>query len=185
MTLLRVYIAMSLDGYIASRDGTFDWLAPYFTPEVNFDAFAATIGVVVWGRKTFDQARERGEYHKESGRVVVMTHRPLPMDVPAGIEAFAGDVRELAARLKRELAGTGKDVWIGGGGESIRPFHEAGLIDRWEVAVIPELLGDGLPLFVRREGAGPETLRLTHTRVLSNGILETRYEPARAAGPAR
>ncbi|MCC6675546.1 MAG: dihydrofolate reductase [Phycisphaerales bacterium] len=179
MTLLRVYIAMSLDGYIADSAGGVDWLNPYFCPEIDFMGFAKTIGATVWGRKTFDQARQRGEYHQESGRVVVMTHRPLPQDVPAGIEAFAGDVRELAARLKQELAGTGKDIWIGGGGESIVPFHEARLIDRWEISIIPVLLGEGLPLFPKR-GPGVEGLTVKRHRALSNGIIEVHYEPARA-----
>jgi len=182
MTLLRVYIAMSLDGYIADRAGGVDWLNAYFSPEINFDAFFRTIGAVVWGRRTFEQARARGEYRKESGRVVVMTRRPPPGDLPPGIEAYGGDVRALAARLRQELAGTGKDIWIGGGGESIVPFHQAGLIDRWEISIIPVLLGDGVPLFPKR-GPGVESLKLIHNRTLSNGVIEAHYEPARP--PAR
>jgi dihydrofolate reductase len=63
-----------------------------------------------------------------SGRCIVQTHRPLE-NAPEGVEAFAGDVSELAAELCRELAGTGKDVCLFGGGESIASFDEHGLVD--------------------------------------------------------
>lgn len=88
-----------------------------------------------------------------------------------------GDVRELAARLRTELAGTGKDIWLIGGGNSIAAFHEAGLVDRWELSIIPALLHDGIPLFPNRSG-GLERLQLTRSWTMRNGIIEAWYEPA-------
>lgn len=173
--LIRVGLAVSLDGYIAAPDGGVKWLDPYFTPEIDFARYMKSIGVTVWGRATFDQAVSLGHRFGGRDRVVVLTHRPLPSNIPPGVEAFDGDVRELAERLRRELAGTGKDILLGGGGASVLPFHEAALVDRWDLGVIPVLLGDGLPLFLKRT-TGVAGLRLTHSRVLSNGIVELRYE---------
>ena len=102
----------------------------------------------------------------------------------AGVEAFAGDVRMLAAELRRELTGTGKDVCLFGGGESIASFDAHGLVDRWELAIMPALLSNGIPLFPKRSRR-IERLRLTHSRALKNGVIEVWYEPDRSAVPAR
>lgn len=175
--LFRAALAVSLDGYIADSKGSVDWLNAYFSREIDFMAFANTIGITVCGRKTFDISLSQG--HGGGGRAVVLTHRPLKKPSP-GLEAFSGDVRELAGRLRAELAGTGKDIWLMGGGESIAPFHAAGLVDRWELGIIPVLLGDGIPLFPKNS-LPPRGLRLTHSRTLKNGIVEAWYEPAAAA----
>lgn len=176
--LFRAYLAMSLDGYIADPAGEVGWLDPYFSPELDFAAFFKTIGATVMGRATWDWMVEHKHPLETEGPCIVQTRRPLGK-VPAGVEAYAGDVRKLARRLRAELRGTDKDVWLMGGGQSLDTFREHGLIDRWELAVIPVLMGDGIPLFPRH-ARGLESLRLTHSRVLSNGIIEVRYEPARA-----
>lgn len=173
--LVRVYIAVSLDGFIADATGGVGWLDRFFSPEIDFSAFARTIGATVWGRRTFDQVMGWGRAGGNSGRTVVLTRRPLPTNAPRGVEAFAGDVRELVSRLRAELAGSGKDIWLGGGGASIQPFREADLVDRWELSIIPVLLGDGVPLFPR-SAVGARTLKLSAQRVLSNGIVHTQYE---------
>lgn len=173
--LLRAYLAMSLDGYIADARGGVEWLNAYFSPEIGFDSFARTIGAVVMGRTTYDLSIAHGHGPGAYGRAVVLTHRPLP-DAPKGVEAYSGDVRPLTERLRQDLAGTGKDIWLMGGGRSIAPFHERGLVDRWEISMIPVLLGDGVPLFPKHARAA-EPLRVTHTRVLKNGIVEVWYEP--------
>jgi dihydrofolate reductase len=183
MPLLRASLAVSLDGFIAARDGGVAWMHDYFSPEIDFGGFMKTIGATVFGRTTFDEALGRmhiGKREKDN-QVVVLTHRPIPK-APPGVEAFSGDVHELAARLKRDLEGTGKDVWLIGGGLSIASFHEAGLVDRWELAIIPVLLGDGVPLFPRHS-RGREDLRVTRSRTLKNGIIETWYEPIRDRAP--
>jgi len=175
----RAFLSVSLDGYIADAGGGVDWLEPYFTPEIDFAAFFRTIGVMVMGRATWDWTVAQGHTEKVEGRCIVQTHRPLE-GAPAGVEAFAGDVRDLAADLRRQLGGTGKDVCLFGGGESIASFDEHGLVDRWELGIIPILLGDGIPLFPRR-AREPQPLRLVASRALGNGILRVEYEPDRSA----
>lgn len=173
----RAYLAVSLDGYIADAAGEVGWLDPYNSPEIDFGAFFRTVGATVMGRTTWDWSVAHGYPVASEGRCIVQTHRPLG-DAPPGVEAFAGDVRELAAELRRELRGTGKDVWLMGGGESLAGFDEHGLVDRWELAIIPVLLGQGAPLFPRR--SRPVTpLRLVNSRALANGVVQVEYEPER------
>jgi len=174
----RAFLAVSLDGYIADAGGGVDWLEPYFTPEIDFAAFFRTIGATVMGRATWDWTVAHGHTEKVEGRCIVQTHRPLE-GAPQNVETFAGEVRDLAADLRRELLGTGKDVCLFGGGESIASFDEHGLVDRWELGIIPILLGDGIPLFPRRTRE-PRPLRLVASRALGNGILRVEYEPDRS-----
>lgn len=184
MCKVRVYIAMSLDGYISLPDGSVKWLEAYPSEEFDFMGFAKTIAVTVMGRRTYDESFARGGPSPGGGRAVVMTHRPIT-DLPKGVEAYDGDPAELVARLKREIAdGTTKkssvkkDIWLIGGGESILAFHRAGLIDRWEIFIAPILLGEGIPLFPRHD-AGLRHLRLTHLkRYEKTGFIEAWYEPA-------
>lgn len=173
----RASLAVSLDGYIADRDGGVDWLNPYFSAEVDFPAFMRTIGATVMGRTTFDWSLKHGHGAGGFGRAVVLTHRPIEKSAPA-LESYAGDIRALAQRLRSELAGTGKDVWLMGGGKSIAAFHELGLVDRWELSMIPVLLGSGIPLFPAHE-RGLNGLRMVESRILSNGIAALTYEPGR------
>ena len=81
-----------------------------------------------------------------------------------------------AKLLTDDLEGTGKDVWLIGGGRSIKPFHQAGLVDRWELSVIPLFLGEGVPLFPAPGPAGPR-LRMTRNHAHESGIVELCYEP--------
>lgn len=181
--MLRASLAVSLDGYIADPTGGVDWLNNYFSPEIDFIGFMRTIGATIYGRTTFDWALAQGHAgavnpDAPGGKAIVLTHRPIE-NCPAGVETFSGDVRELASRLRAELKGTGKDIWLMGGGRSIAPFHEAGIVDRWELSIIPILLGNGIPLFPPHS-RGFGGLKLARTRALSNGIVEAWYEPARA-----
>ena len=141
---------------------------------------------------TFDQALARGGLpYKKEERVIVLTHRPIESP-QRGVEVFEGDVTALAERLRQELADRcgasakqhkgampAQDIWLIGGANSVRAFHEAGLIDRWEIFVAPVLLGDGVPLFPRGN-ACLSHLRLTHTRRYEkSGFVEMWYEPKR------
>ena len=172
MPLLRAYLAVSLDGFIAGKDGGVKWLEPYSDPSLGFEEFNRTIDTIVVGRMTFDQTLGWGAW-PEKRRSVVLTRRPIA-DPPPGVEAFGGDVRELVTRLKSEATG---DIWHMGGGRSLQPFHEAGLIDRWELFVMPVLLGQGVPLFAHSDHA-LESLELTTCRAHKKGIVELHYEPA-------
>lgn len=176
--LVRAALALSLDGFIAETDGGVAWLNPFFSPEMDFAGFMKTMGVFVTGRKTFGDALKLGGSPGSGERTVVLTHRPL-RNTPRGVEAFSGDLRKLVSRLRRELSASGKDIWLMGGGLAIDSFRAAGLIDRFELSVIPVLLGDGIPLFPR-QSRGLEGLTLTHTRALKNGVVELWYECQRA-----
>jgi dihydrofolate reductase len=174
--LVRASLAVSLDGYIADKQGGVDWLNPFFSDEMDFAGFMKGIGAAVMGRKTYDIAVSGtlGPIPPTNYPTYVLTRRPMP-NPPKGYEPFGGTPSELVERLRAHLAKSGKDIWHMGGGESIETFRAAGLVDRLELRVIPVLLGEGVPLFPRH-ARGDERWKLTKHSAFKNGVVELWYE---------
>jgi dihydrofolate reductase len=170
---LHAYIALSLDGYIADATGAVKWLDKYNDPSLGFDAFYKTIDTVIVGRTTFEQALSWGA-HDTAKRTIVLSEKTLDAPTP-NVEYFQGDPKGLLRRLAREGA---THIWHMGGGASLRPFVDANLIDQFHLFIIPILLGDGIPLFPKRD-AKPLPLTLTRTKKHVHGVIELHYEPAR------
>lgn len=142
--MITVYIATSLDGFIATPDGGVDWLSPY-RGDYGYDHFVASVHTLVLGRATYDQVRGYGNWPYGGKRVVVLTSRPLDEGAPAGVEAWSDGVEALGATLRALPS----DVWIVGGAQVMRGLLDLGFIDRLDLFVMPELLGDGIALFER------------------------------------
>ena len=110
--LLRLYIAASLDGFIATSDGGVSWLDPYNEPELGYDQLMKSVGTVVMGRATYEQAIGfPGPWPNVGKKTIVLTSRPLKSP-PKDVERWAGDVGSLADHLRTS---SNKDVWICGG----------------------------------------------------------------------
>lgn len=183
LTSGTVFIATSLDGFIAREDGAIDWLVGPDAPgagsgeDYGFDAFFATVDALVMGRNTFDLVREFPTWPYGEKPVVVLTTRPLG-DAPAGarVERMSGEPAEVAARLaERGLTRLYVD-----GGKVVQAFLGAGLVDRMIVTQIPVLLGRGIPLFGPLPG-GDVRLRHVSTRSWPSGLVQSEYEVVRPA----
>ena len=174
----RAYLALSLDGYIADKKGAVKWLDKYNDASLGFEKFYRSIDAIIVGRTTFDQSRSWGVWDNLTKRVIVLSSQPLKKP-PPGVESFHGDVRRLARQLARDGS---EQVWLMGGGQSLRPFHDANLIHRWELFIIPTLLGDGIPLFPKRKPSD-NSLVLVKCKKHKRGIVELHYEPAPRRSP--
>ncbi len=164
-----VYIATSLDGYIARRDGRLDWLAAVQQPgeDYGYARFAETVDVVVLGRGTYDTVQGFDAWPYSGKRVIVLTHRPA--DPRHGEELFGGDPAELVARL----AADGHRRAYVDGGRVIQQFLAAGLLDDLTISIIPVVLGGGIPLFEGSERA----LALDGVEAFPSGLVQLRYHP--------
>lgn len=146
---IRVYIACSLDGFIAGLDDDLSWLsgppdASDATEAVTFETFMAEVGVLLMGRRTYDVVRAMDvPWPYGDIRVLVATHRALP-DGPATVRGVSGTMSELV-RTARQLAGD-RDVYVDGG-NLVRQALDAGVVDEVIVTMIPIVLGAGIPLF--------------------------------------
>src|ERR1700722_8797765 len=144
MRNLRYAVAMSLDGYIAGPNGEYDWIGA--DPDVDFNATWSQFDTLLMGRRTFElavQARGEGAFTTFTGVTSIVFSRTLkPQEHP-----YVTVLPELNADWVRNLkAQSGKDIWLFGGGSLFRSFFDAGLVDGVEVAVVPVLLGAGIPL---------------------------------------
>src|SRR6185503_5779732 len=168
----RVYIAQSLDGFIARPDGAVDWLRPFDTVDYGYETFIAEVGTVVMGRKSYELARSFGDWPYPLARSLVITSQNLD-DMPPNVTRVGNDIPRLVAALR---AAGGKDVWIMGGAQAINGFLAAGAIDRIDLFTIPVLLGDGISLFA---GGRPETpLKFVGTQTYDKGLVRMSYQRA-------
>lgn len=165
-----VFIAVSLDGFIARPDGGLDWLDPFHGEEHGYDAFFAGVDALVIGRGTYDTVVGFPEWPYGKKRLIVCTSRPA--DPHHGEEMWPGPPRALAERLAREGV---RRVYLDGGA-LIRSFLREGLVDEMTINVVPVILGSGIPLFA---GGLPEVpLRMVESKSFPSGLVQTRYQRA-------
>ncbi len=165
-----VFIATSLDGFIARPDGALDWLPENAEPH-GYDEFIATVDAIVIGRKTFETVLSFDAWPYGPKPVVVLSTTLSKVRVLDGAvcDVMAGSPGDIVERL----AGRGlKHLYIDGG-VTIQGFLRAGLIQRMTITRIPVLLGSGIPLF----GSLPQDIRLEHvaTRTYSGGLVQSEY----------
>lgn len=172
-----VYIATSLDGYIARSDGDISWLhRPEYSASpmkgVHYRDFIRDIDAIVMGRKTFEKVLAFNPWPYDSTQLVVLSD--ISVSVP---QHLSGKVRVMAgepANVVNALSGEGKQRLYIDGGVTIQRFLAAGLIDDVTITIIPVLLGDGIPLFA--SGIPEAQLTLTGCDASENGFVQVRYE---------
>jgi len=160
-------VAASLDGFIAGPKGEYDWIVQ--DPAIDFAALWDRFDTLLMGRRTFEVALTRFESIEKMGKKLVVVSTTLnPAKHPA-VTVLGADFAQKVAALKNEK---GKGIWLMGGGALFRGMLDAGLVDSVEVAVMPVLLGSGVP-FVP-PGARMR-LALDECTTTPMGILCTRY----------
>ena len=169
-----VFIATSLDGFIARRDGAIDWLPADGGEPHGYTEFMATVDAIVIGRNTFETVLSFDAWPYGRTPVVVLTTRPSEVIAPEGAvcDVMAGAPREIVARLAERGM---KHLYIDGG-VTVQRFLEAGLIQRLIITRVPVLLGSGIPLF----GPLSRDIRLEHvaTRSYPSGLVQSEYRVA-------
>ena len=165
---LRYQVAVSLDGFIAGPNGEYDWIV--MDPAIDFAALYKEFDTAVMGRKTYQMMTAQGGNGAMPGLEVVVFSRTLPAATHKGVRIYNDDPRDVVATLK---AKPGRDIWLFGGGSLFRSLLDARLVDTVEVAVMPALLGAGIPLL---PSGGSTTLVLADQKILpKSGIVMLAY----------
>lgn len=166
-----VFIATSVDGFIARQDGALDWLPGDGVEDHGYTEFFASVDALVIGRKTFETVLDFDQWPYGDKLVVVLTSRSLDFTAPKGsrCEFMNGSPREIVDHLSSRGF---KHLYIDGG-VTIQRFLAAGLIQHLTVTRVPVLLGSGIPLF----GPIAKDIRLEHvgTRSYPSGLVQSDY----------
>lgn len=170
---VSIYIASSIDGYIARKDGNLDWLHYGHTgdEDYGFKEFTRTIDAVVMGRNTYEVVAGFDEWAYKDKRVVVLSNTLVKVKKEA--ELFSGQLTELLAKLHAENI---KHIWIDGG-ITISKFLESGLVDDITVSIIAMVLGSGIPLFSAMNQE--HKCHLVSTQSYPSGLVQLKYEVIR------
>lgn len=162
---LKLFIAASLDGYIARKDGSIDWL--FTDADYGYKEFYSTIDTVLVGRKTYEQTLTFDEAFFSGKPCFVFTRKASGK---AGSVTFvSGDIVEFTKALKD---GPGSGIWLVGGSETISALRE--IIDEYIISVHPVILGDGISLF---QGECPQTdLELLGAASFASGLVQLHYK---------
>ncbi|MBE9110887.1 dihydrofolate reductase [Nodosilinea sp. LEGE 07298] len=170
-----LYIATSLDGFIATPEGGIDWLSAIETPEEDYgyEAFYTSVDAIVMGRRTYDQVLSWGDWPYPGKPSYIMTHQPLSSDL-AEVSATAQSPSDLMATWS---ALGYRRVWLVGGAALAAAFRAEGLISEYILSIIPVLLGNGIPLFMP---PGPRAeVQLYQAETFTSGVVQLTYRAAK------
>jgi dihydrofolate reductase len=171
---------MSLDGFIAGPNGEADWIIMDPEGASEFEAFYSQFDTILMGRRSFEVVKGAGGGGSMPGMQVLVVSRTLRQEDHPGV-TIVDNPEELMAELRSK---PGKDVWLWGGGSLFRSLAELGLVDTVEVAVIPVLLGEGVPLLA--PPAKRVKLKLTgHKLHAKTGTMSLEYEVQYGRGSKR
>jgi dihydrofolate reductase len=167
-----LYIAASLDGFIAGPDGDISWLEKYQagTEDYGYTEFYKNIGACIMGSKTYEKALTLIGGIDNNMPTFVVSRRNLVVPAGADVTFYHEDLPGLVGKAK---AKSRKDVWLVGGGELAKSFFKLGLIDDIILSTIPIILGSGIPLFglVEQE----IQCKLVRSDAFESGIVQNYY----------
>ena len=175
MRQIRYGVAASLDGYIADPKDGYDWIV--HDPDIDFDAIFARYDTLIMGRRTYEVTQyAQGPSVEMSGITSIVVSRTLSQRDHPKVTIVGESWEDTVRKLRKK---PGKDIWLFGGGDLFRTMLDARLVDGVDVAIIPVLLGGGIPM-LPAPGRGAK-LRLTkHTLYEKSGIVALEYDVVRS-----
>ena len=173
MKKIKLYIAASIDGYIARSDGDLDWLTKYpINSDTNYgyDDFYKPVDIVIMGGKTYrDILNMDFVWPYKDKTTYVITHNP--MGTNENVHFITENVVEEISKLR---IGNGKDIWLVGGGQLITILLNQDMVDEMTITTIPILLGNGIPLFP--DNPKESQWELQNSMSYKNGVVQTKYK---------
>ena len=175
MARVTLYIACSIDGYIARPNGSLDWLDAIPNPDKidhGYNDLLRKTSCIIMGRNTYSELLGFGiEWpYQDIMTYVVSNNSSFKPETPS-TEKLSGNIVEAVNKIKSR---TVKNIWLVGGGQLVTYFLNQDLIDRMIISIIPAILGEGIPLFPNKPKESNWTL--TESTAFSTGIVSLEYE---------
>lgn len=165
-------LGISIDGYIARRDGSVDFL--FIPKDYPMAEFFQTIDAAIMGRKTYDVSQAMGGGSYGPSLTSYVLSRSRPPGERNGVTFVNLPPAGLVAEIRKKR---GRDIWLMGGGEVARDFLAADLVDELFLGIVPVLLGEGIPLFP--PGFPQRNFTLTENTSYSKGLVVLKYQRSR------
>lgn len=171
-----LYIAASIDGYIADKEGGVEWMQLFSAggQDYGYTEFYQSVGALVFGRDAYEQVLTFGPWPYQGKRTYVLTNLPLTPPKGADVIPVNGDLNSLIARARTETDGV---IWLMGGAGGAADFLKAGLVDKIILSIVPVLLGDGIPLFL--PGGASVAMTLEEVKRFKTGVVQLTYQGVR------
>ena len=169
-----LYISMSLDGYIATKDNSLEFLSMVEQKgeDYGYNDFVNSVDAVIIGRKTYEKVLAMGyEYPHTDKDVYIITRTERPSI--GNFKFYTSDLTQLVYSLKNQ---SGKNIYCDGGAEIANELIKNDLVDEYIISVIPILLGDGIKLF--KEGRPEQTLAFISAKQFDKGLVQLHYKRA-------
>ena len=182
MTAVTYYVASSVDGFIATADGSVDWLTPFQAQDEDhgFLRLYASVDALLMGSRTYEFALKAPQWPSPDKPSWVFTQRKLRVAHPSVTLTAEKPSNLLKILAKRKI----KHAWLMGGGKLATSFRAEGLISSYVISVMPVILGRGIPLLA----ADPQqsSLTLVESKAFKSGIVQLTYKmPNKAPEPRR
>lgn len=170
---ITLYIASSVDGFIATDDGGVAWLDDFQQEDSamseDYEDFFASTDCLLFGSKTYKQVLEFGEWPYGQKPSYVLTGRDLPL-ADESVKLYNGETDDLIRQLKERY----EHIWLVGGAQLAQTLVQSGEIDAFRLSIVPIILESGIRLF--NGSIGKQHLRLIDTTSYENGVVELYYE---------
>jgi dihydrofolate reductase len=173
---IMLYIASSLDGFIARKDGSVDWLSPYENgqEDYGYKDFLKKVGTVIMGNTTYKQVLTFGEFPYKGKDCFVFT-RNKEKRKDENVTFVTKNAKDFISQLNLS---DNKNLWLVGGALIIDEFLKFDLIDEFIITIIPILLGEGIPLFKGR--LNEKNLKLIDVKTFDPGLVQLYYKRKRS-----
>jgi dihydrofolate reductase len=175
MPKVVLFIAKSIDGYIARPDGRLDWLTTIPSPEKGDYGYAELLNnteMIIMGRRTYDEIIGFGvEWPYEGFKTYVVTKNSEYKVQSPETFLINDNLKKVILQMKKTAK---KDIWLVGGGELNTAFLNEGLIDKLIITVIPKIIGEGIPLFSGK--SQDSKWKLIETKSFNTGVVNLIYE---------
>jgi dihydrofolate reductase len=170
MRKVKLFIASSLDCYIAREDGGIDWL--FTDDDYGYTKFYDSIDTIIVGRKSYDQSLTFDDYPYKGKKVYVFTRKKIRKNNnEQDVEYIDTNIQDFVTSLTQSI---GKDIWLIGGGEIVSVLLNAGLVDEIILSIHPIILGTGIPLL--RDIQKEVNLKLENSLSFDSGLTQLYYK---------